>query len=191
MKSSLAWLPIASGLLVLVLSLGVAVLTVVNRGGSGTSPSQNLTTQASTAMASLSLSPSRQTYTLTPGLSYPVGIIVDSAGKSIDGVDVVISFDPQKVQVTTPAVNPTTAFEQYPINNVSNPAGKIRFSALTFTPKPVNGIIATFQIKPVAKGEVNLTFDFTPAATTDSNIAEHGTAKDILEKVVNGNYFFN
>ncbi len=193
MRNSFSYLPLASGLLVLVLALGVAVLTVTSRNSSNqqaSTTSQNVTTKAAEDVPSLSLSPAKANYTYTAGQSYTLGIILDSAGKTIDGVDVIINFDPTRAQVIDSKVNTASLFEQYPLNSVDNTKGKIRFSGLTFNPKPVTGIIGTFRFQSLGKGEVNFSFDFTLGATTDSNIAEHGSAKDVLGKVTNGTYFF-
>lgn len=188
MRNSLSFLPLASGLLVLVLSLGVAILTVTSRNNAPSS--QNVTTKATEANASLSLTPNDATYTYTPGQTYNLGIILDSAGISVDGADVVINFDPTLAQVVDSKVSTTTLLEQYPLNSVDNIKGLIRFSGLTFNSKPLTGIMGTFKFRPLGKGEVNFTFDFTPGATTDSNIAEHATAQDVLKTVTNGHYVF-
>lgn len=181
-------MPLASGLLVLILSLGVAVLTITSRNNSATP--QNVNTQATEVFPSLAFTPDKATYTYTPNQTYNLGIVLDSDGKTVDGADVVINFDPTKVQVVDTKVATTTLLEQYPLNSVDNVKGKIRYSGLTFNFKPITGIIGTFKFRPLGKGEVNFTFDFTPGATTDSNIAEHATAQDILKTVTNGSYFF-
>lgn len=178
------WLPLTLGMTVLVLSLAVAVLTVT-RG-----QQQVVQTKAVEVFGSLGLSPASGEYIFSPGQTYPVGIVVDAAGKSVDGVDVIINFDPKKVQVVGSSVSTTTLFERFPLNKVDNGAGRISFSALTFSPKAVVGIAATFSFKPTAPGEINLDFEFKPGATTDSNIAEHGTAKDVLGKVENAKFVF-
>ncbi len=95
------------------------------------------------------------------------------------------------MQIVGNKINPTGVFSEFPLNEVETQTGKIRFSALTFDPKPVTGVVGTFSFKPLSPGEVNFQVDYTPAATTDSNIAEHGSATDVLESVGNGRYTFN
>lgn len=178
------WLPVLLGMTVLVLSLAVAVLTV-------TQPKRQTTqTQATQVLASLSLSPASGDYLFSSGQSYPVGIVVDSGGKSIDGVDVIINFDPKKIQIASASLVATSLFERFPVNSVDNSRGQVRLSALTFNPKPVTGIVGTFSFRPRAKGEADFSFEFSPGATTDSNIAEHGTARDVLRKVENAKFVF-
>lgn len=183
MKTPLSYLPLASGLLVLVLSLAVAVLTVTNKKVS-------VSTKAAQETASLALNPASGDYLFDATTAYPVGIVLDSGGKNTDGFDAVINFDPTKAQVVDTKISPTTLFEEFPINTVNNKKGQVKFSALTFNAKPATGIVGTFKFKPLVKGEINFSFYFTPGATTDSNIAEHGTAKDILGSVTNGRFVF-
>lgn len=193
MRSSLSWLPIASGMLVLVLSLGLAFITVTTRKPDSLqlATSQKTSVSAGAFVPMLSLSPSNGSFEFKEGQSYPVGIVLDSAGKSVDGVDVVISFDPTKVQIVGNKINSTTVFAENPLNSVDVQRGRIRFSVLTFDPKPVTGILGTFSFKVLGKGETNFTIEFNEGATTDSNVAEHGSAVDVLGKVVNGTYIFN
>ena len=166
-------------------------MTLTSRNNSENyEPAQNLSASASEDLPSMTLSPDESTFTYIPGQSYPIGILIDSMGKSVDGVDVIILFEPSRVTVVGDRVTAGSVFTDVPLNKVDNTVGKVRFSALTFDAKPVNGILGTFRIMPKSAGEVNLTFDFTPGATTDSNMAEHGTADDVLGKVVNAKYLF-
>ncbi len=205
MKNSLAWLPLASGMLVLVLSLGLAMLTVTNRaqspgGVAQGSTATDLTANASSQVPSISLvasgggnntdSASTGEYVFDRTKTYPVGIVVDSAGKLIDGVDVVINYDPAKVEIVGNKVNPSTTFQEFPLNKIDLASGKILFSGLTFNPQSVLGIVGTFSFRPKAAGEVNFTVQFVPGATTDSNIAEHGSATDVLGTVNNLSFVF-
>lgn len=193
MRNPLSWLPIASGMLVLVLSLGLAYVTVSSRNANNgeLATSQDVRTEASSTAPTLSLSPSSGNFDFQSGQTYPVGIVIDSAGKSIDGVDVVISYDPSKVQIIGGKVNSSSLLPEVPLNTADSVKGKIRFSALTFDPKAVTGIVGTFSFKPLSKGEVNFAFEFTNGATTDSNVAEHGSAIDVLTGVENATYMFN
>ncbi len=191
MKSSLSWLPVASGMMVLVLSLGLAFVTVTNRKSAGeVANSQALQSNASVVPPTLSLSPESGQFEFVQNATYPVGIVLDSGGKSVDGVDVVITYDPQKVQIVGGKVNPTNVFSEVPLNQVNTQTGTIRFSALTFDPQPVTGVVGTFSFRPLSAGEVNFVLVYSQGATTDSNIAEHGSASDVLGNVMNATYLF-
>lgn len=172
------------------MSLALAVLVVTGKGSGVVPASQDVRSQAAEVSGSLTLSPASGDYSFSSTQTFPVGIIVDSAGKSVDGVDVILNFDPRMVQVIGSAIAPTGMFEKVVQNSVDNKSGQVKFSALTFSPKPETGILATFQIKPLTAGVANFNFDFTLGKTTDSNIAEHATARDILGKVGNGSYNF-
>lgn len=191
MKTLLQWAPVASGFLVLVLSMFVAVLTVSRRSSQDNlATTQNLSTKAAEQVASLSFSPASASYTFSPTATIPVGIVLDSAGKSVDGIDAVIKFDPRRAQVVGTKVTATALFEEFPQNSVDNVRGEIRFSALTFNPRPVTGIVGTFSFKALSAGPVNFNFDFSAGSTKDSNVAEHGSAKDVLGKVEDGRFEF-
>ncbi len=183
MRSPISYLPVASGFLVLILSLAVGVLTVSNR--------QVFNTKAAQDQAVLSLSPTSGTYAFTPGTTYPVGIVVNSGGKNVDGIDVIVNYDPAKVRVMDANLSTANLFEENPVNTIDNVRGQIKYSGLTFKTKPVAGIVGTFRYQPLTKGEVNFTFYFSPGSTTDSNVAENATAQDILTKVENARYTFN
>ena len=116
--------------------------------------------------------------------------MAERKAKSVDGVDIIINFNPKKVAVVGSKISTANVFEESPANVVDNINGQIRLSSLTFKARPVTGIIATFQIKHLVRGIADFTFQFTPGNTTDSNVAEHGTAKDVLGKVENGSYTF-
>lgn len=184
MKSLISWAPLAIGFFVLILSLGVAVISVTSKS------QKNILTKAVETIGSMGLTPSSGEYSFSRDQTIPVGLVVDSKEASVDGIDVIIYFDPKKVQVVGSSLATTTLFERFPLNTVDNQKGQIRFSALSFNTKPVTGIVGTFSFRPVSKGKISFTFDFTAGSTTDSNLAEHGTAKDILGKVENGNFIF-
>ena len=168
-----------------MLSLAVAVVKVTTE-----KPGQKVATKAeAVTVGVMGLSPARGDYAYTLGQTYPVGILVDSKSAKIDGVDVIINFDPAKAEVVG-GVSAGNLFERAVLNQIDNETGQIRFSALSFDAKPVTGIAATFSFRPKAAGEVDFNFDFKPGVTTDSNMAENGTAKDILGKVENGKYNF-
>lgn len=185
MKSPLSYLPLASGFLVLVLSLAVGVLTVTSKN-----TNQQTGTKAAENAATFALSPATGDYIYASGVTYPVGIIMDSAGRSVDGVDVIINFDPKKAKVVDSKISAATLFENVLANSVDNAKGQIKFSGVTFNPKPLTGIVGTFRFQPLSSGTVTFSFDYTPKSTTDSNIAEHGTALDVLGGVTNGSYTF-
>jgi len=146
---------------------------------------------------SIALSPSSGSFKV--GQTFDTNILIDTGGKTIDGVDILyLRFDPKILEVVdsdskTPGVQikQGTLFSMYLGNTVDNSAGKISISGLV---QPGSGgfmgsgVFATITFKAKAAGNAKVSFDFTPGSTRDANMAEHGTAKDILEKVINANY---
>lgn len=141
--------------------------------------------------ATLSLSPSSGTF--NRGCSFTLTINVDTAGAQTDGTDAIVRFDPTRVSATN--VNPGSIYNDYPGTNIDS-TGKITISGLASvsTPFQGSGTLATldFSVPSVAPaGATALTFDFDssdPTKTTDSNVVERNTVKDVLTSVTNGNY---
>ncbi len=77
-------------------------------------------------------------------------------------------------------------------NSVDTDEGKISLSGIVTPGGPGftgTGTVATVSFKVLAEAEAApVSFDFTPGATTDCNIAEHATGNDILNEVINGAY---
>lgn len=150
-----------------------------------------LTFPASALAATLSLSPA--TGTLNRGCNVNLAINVDTAGASTDGTDAIIRFDPTRVSATQ--VTPGTIYADYPGTNIDS-TGKISISGLASVSSPFSGAgtLATvsFTVPAAAPtGATQITFDFDPndpAKTTDSNIVERNTVKDVLSSVTNGSY---
>lgn len=114
----------------------------------------------------------------------PVAVVIDTGGHLIGGADLVINFDPKFLEVNTNNLIKGKIFDEYPllsvnkgiiaisgINNSKNVfTGKDQFAVINFTAKQPGNTIVTVEFK--SKG-----------VTTDSNLVEVETSKDILEKV--------
>lgn len=148
-------------------------------------------TPTSAFAATLSLSPS--TGTFNKGCSFTLTINVDTAGAQTDGTDAVIRFDPTRVSASN--INTGTIYNDFPGTNIDS-TGKITISGLAAVSAPFqgSGTLATidFTVPSVAPtGATALTFDFdssNPTKTTDSNVIERNTVKDVLTSVTNGSY---
>lgn len=120
----------------------------------------------------------------------PVDIALDTDKASVDGVDVIISFDPAMLKVMPQTVNGKqvpvkvgTQFSDYPQNALEK--GKITLSAIsTSVPFSGKGILGTVTFKALKIGAAQIKIEYIPNSTTDSNIAQTGSAKDILSKVL-------
>ncbi|MBI2020254.1 hypothetical protein HYS94_02430 [Candidatus Daviesbacteria bacterium] len=108
-----------------------------------------------------------------------------------DGVDLIIKFDPNLLAVSeaTAGAGPVkvgSIYSAYPQNLLESP-GRIVISGITNQPGGIlaNGVFGTITFKAKKVGVTDISFEFTPSTTTDSNIIESGTGKDVLEKVNN------
>lgn len=132
---------------------------------------------------------------LSPSKSYKVGeairvtIRVATGGRATNGTDVVLNYDPKILEASTSgAIRPGKIYSDYPILTADQKTGTIRVSGTTSAgSKAFNGIgiFATLNLKAISAGDTTLRVDFQKDSTTDSNIVESSTTKDILEEVFN------
>lgn len=120
------------------------------------------------------------------GEEVKIQVILDSVEYKVDGVDVVLNFDPQCLKFKEIDYS-DSVFKTSPPYSVEQEKGEIRFSVLSLPGESFEGKgkVATISFQPLKKGESEIYFDFQPNSTLDSNIALHGEGKDILEKVEN------
>src|SRR3989344_3946056 len=163
----------------LVLGLIVAIYLVGHR--------TNILPKADNlSIPNLSFSPEGGTF--SRGCNFSKTVNVDTAGFFTDGTDAVVKFDPKKLFVSSVANG--LIYQNYPESRVDNNLGTIKISGLaSSSPYQGSGVLATvnFSVKQEAGlGSTNLSFDFDPnntSKTTDSNIVEHGTVREILGSV--------
>ncbi len=133
----------------------------------------------------ISLSASKTSYKVEETI--PVSVMVDSGGHSLDGADLIIRFDPKVLEATPGSLIAGSIFDEYPLLSVDAKAGIISASGVSSLRPGFKGvgqfIIVGFKAK--VKGNTSLTIDFTKDSTSDSNLVEKGTSKDILEIVDN------
>lgn len=149
----------------------------------------------SAGSATLSLSPSSASF--GKGCNFSVDVNLDTGGANTDGTDVILKFD--RTRLTAVSVTPGTIYPDYPSNSPDNSTGTINISGLASISQPFNGsgkfATINFTANPGATtGLTQVTFDFDPndkEKTTDSNVVESGTVRDILSAVQNGVYTIN
>lgn len=148
-------------------------------------------TQTEQPLVTLRLSPSFGGFSV--GEEVTLAILLENInGRAIDGVDVKLRFDPQKLQVAEVVPNQKD-FMAFPAQKVDVDKGLIMISALASWDDPLVGRkgsveIAELRLLPLARGEVGLAFDFAPGLTFDSNVAQHQTNLDMLGEVEGGRY---
>ena len=157
-----------------------------------------LTLAHSAYAATFILSPASKPVNL--GDTFSVNILMDTEGQAIDGVDVnALHYDPSLlsvsdmdsattgVQIAAGALMPGTTY-----NSVNTSVGTIQFSQVSST-TGTNfggvGVLASITFTALKAGAANVTFDFTPGSTIDTNVA--ALYSDALTAVTNGSYTLN
>lgn len=133
--------------------------------------------------ASIILSAPKTTFKV--GEKIPVSINLDSV-KATDGTDVVLNFNPNLL-VASKSAEVGKIYDDYPLNITDNVLGKISISGISSAAagKVAQGIFGTVIFTAKAPGKANISVDFTKESTTDSNVIETKSAKDLLGKVQN------
>jgi len=149
-----------------------------------------------TQAASLNFTPSSTTF--KQGCSAKIDLVVDTQGVSTNAVDAVVLFNSSEVEIEdqvsgTPGtqIRPGNVYEIYAGNLVNESEGKILLTAFSVMGNfNGSGLLASiyFHSKP---GVTNTTFQFqfTPGASTDSNVADLNGA-DVLSSVNSAAYTF-
>jgi hypothetical protein len=117
-------------------------------------------------------------------------VLLNTGGAVTDGVDVTLFFDPGVLQAS--GITAGSIYPSYPSRQI-DPSGQVDVSGTASPGVTFEGIgtVATVTFTVLANAPLGLTqvrFDFDPAnpgKTTDSNIAEHGTAREVLSSVTN------
>lgn len=128
-----------------------------------------------------------------PGQEFSINVLLGTDNFDTNAADLILFYDPLFLQVVdySPAagvqVKPGSLYESYPLNTVDPVSGKINviaFSVIsTYNSGSGTGVLATVTFEPLQVGNTNITFDFTPGETIDSNVAQAGTGVDILSSV--------
>lgn len=133
-------------------------------------------------MASIELETSSSN--LNVGDTAKVNIWLSTGEKQTDGVDIVVNFDPNKLEVVEAsglgAVAVGSLYSEYPVNKAES--GSVVLSGINNPGKTFRGrdLLGSFMVKAKASGKVSVALDFVSGSTTDSNVMETGTARDIL-----------
>ncbi len=141
--------------------------------------------QAVSGEAKISLVVSKNNF--KTGDIIPVSVVIDTAGRLINGVDLIIQFDPKIVDATDKDIIKGNLFDDYPMATVDSVKGLILISGISNAQKgiKVSGQFIVVNLKAKAPGKTSLTIDFEKGTTTHSNLVEQSTLSNILEKVDN------
>ncbi|MBI2196781.1 hypothetical protein HYU45_04205 [Candidatus Daviesbacteria bacterium] len=167
---------------VLVVEIIYAGWTLFPKSGT-TSPPVAGTTERSTAR--ISLTAPQQSFQV--GDLIPVSVILDSGLKTISGVDLIVRYDPEILEITKAGLSKGNILDEYPLMSVDSGSGLVSISGISslgggFAGK---GEFATLNFKAKQTANTSLTINFEKDTTTASNLVEANTSKNILEEVDN------
>ncbi len=147
--------------------------------------------------ATLSLSPSTGSYQV--GDFFNVDIILDTEGSDTHGVGVrYLNYNPSLLEAQDDdagaagvQISTGSLYSRTQTNLVDTSQGEVEFVQLTQGDEVYNGsgVLATISFRVLTTGTANLTIDYTPGSTEDSNVAFDGS--DLLSGVANGSYALN
>lgn len=117
----------------------------------------------------------------------PVSVMVDTGNHKVSGVDVIIRFDPKILEATKAGLIKGRLLDEYPLVSVDAKQGLISISGISSLQNGFKGkgIFALINFKAKMPGSTPLIIDFENGSTTDSNLVEADSSKDILETVSN------
>lgn len=147
---------------------------------------------SSSKAAAESLSEAKISLTV-PKLSYgvgeviPVAVTVNTGGRSIDGVDLIVRFDPKAVEVVQGSLIAGKIFSEYPLLAQDAKVGLISISGVSSVNSSFTGQgeFALLSLRAKLSGRTSLVIDFQKGITTASNLVEASTSKNILDTVGN------
>lgn len=168
---------------IIILAEVVYAVRALSTPVSPPAPVKKVTTVVSSGK--ISLNTPKKIYAV--GEVIPVSVTIDSGGHSLNGADLIVHFDPKVLEASTGALIAGSIFDEYPLLSVDAKKGLLSVSGVDSLRPGFKGIgkfiFVNFRAK--AKGAAFLTIDFTKGSTSDSNLVDKGTSKDILEKVDN------
>lgn len=163
----------------------VIVLELIWAGWTFIKPTQ--TSQNRIAQSKTTISLVSPITSLKVGAKTTVSINISSV-KKVDGVDLIINYDPKVLTVEANNNQPVavgTIFSDYPQNTQDPALGRITVSGISSATGGVlaNGLFGSIVFRAVAPGTSQISIDYAPGSTTKSNVAQGG--KNILDGVTN------
>jgi len=112
-----------------------------------------------------------------------VNIILDTQSQPVDGVDVILKYDPLVLKAQDKEVKKGEVFTNFMTNEINQETGIIKFSALSQPGQAFTGqgVLAFIDFQALKQGQTPISFVFEPASTQDTNVASQ--SKDILKEV--------
>jgi len=139
--------------------------------------------------ATLSLSPQEGEYAVNK--VFPVDILLNTNGFSVDGLDVYLKYDSSALKILGKEgsyLEIGNVFDSLTGEKIDEQTGLVKFSALSAPTKNFlgEGKVATISFKALKKSAAKVSFIFELGSNIDSNVSKNG--EDILLSVENGEY---
>lgn len=117
----------------------------------------------------------------------PVAITLSTGNHLTAGTDLVLKYDPLKLEASPSSFTAgKTTYDEFPPINVNPLVGQVRVSGVAAVGKVGfngRGDFGILEFKAKQSGSTEISLDFKPNLTNDSNMVEVGTDKDILETI--------
>ncbi len=180
-------------MLVGVAVIGAAAIVIVQNGNARRTVSADVA--VGTASLKVGSATSKVGDEFTIDLSLDTGS--NSANNQTSGIDAILAYDPNVLtpidadpQIAGVQIVPGVLFELVQANKVDTTLGQISFSAgqqTTGQPVTAHGeVVATARFKAIAVGRSPLRLSFTSGLTSDSNVIQPKTGRDLLNRVQDG-----
>ncbi len=133
----------------------------------------------------LSMSPSTGNYRV--GQSFTVTIQGNSGGLALDGVDIVLHYDPLVLSVNS--ITAGSIFPNTPVQANDPSIGEIHISSHSNgQPIVVSGSLASIQFTVIGSGQTNVTFDYNSGSNARSDMSQNGNPGQVLGSVSNATF---
>lgn len=120
----------------------------------------------------------------------PVSILVETGSHKTIGTDVILHYDSNLLEATSSSViKKGTIYQDFPALGLDPKTSIVTVSGINTADRVFQGLglLATINFIARAPGLASVTVDFTPNSTTDTNVVDSISGKDILEQVENLN----
>ncbi len=162
-----------------------AVRSLTVTSSPGTLPIFQPSPQSQNSVGKISLTVSKSDFSVNE--TVPVSVIIDTASNTVSGADLIIHYDPKVLDATAGGVLKGKIFDEYPFVSVDPKKGLISISGISNLKNSFKGKgeFALLNLRAKAVGKTSLLIDFKKGSTTNSNLVDAATSKNILEQVDN------
>lgn len=119
------------------------------------------------------------------GETVSIKVLIATGGHILDGADVIMRFDPKIFEASQTGLIKGRIFDEYPLVSINSNSGVVSVSGVNSLKNGFKGTgqFMSLNLKAKAKGKSVVTVDYQQNSTSDSNLVEANTSRDILESV--------